>query len=337
MDDSAFGTAESRAAGTEPVFRAMAEPTRRRLLQVLTLEELKVSELVEVLGQPQSTLSRHLRVLREAGLVRDRREGASSLYVASSRHADDGTGDDDLSGLLLGWLKRNPLPTALAERLRGVVARRRSDGVGFFNRIGRKWEELRRGAFGESFAFEAFLSLLPRAWRVVDIGAGTGEILPALASHFDHVVAVEPAEAMLACARQRVASRVSPEVSFCQGSLSPLPLADGSADLAIAMLVIHHLRHPEAALAELHRVLRPGGRVLLVEQEAHENQDFYERMQDFWWGFAPGDLSERLRRVGFRHVRPWRLTTTREAPGAADAPPLFALTGERADSGGSVQ
>ena len=100
--------------------------------------------------------------------------------------------------------------------------------------------------------------------------------------------------------------------------------------MALAILVVHHVEDPSKALAELHRVLKPGGRVLIVEQSSHENQTFYERMQDLWWGFSPDELSRQLTEAGFSNVRTRPLRTVTSSSSATDAPGLFAMIGQRA-------
>lgn len=312
------------------VFRALSDPTRRALFHLLTVEELNVSELVRILGQPQSTISRQLKILRDAELVHDRRDGTISWYSAPADRSESADGRRvGLASLVHDWIKGQALPPPLAERLRQMI-RRRDGGSSFFNRLGKRWDELRSAAFGKAFAAESFLCLLPGNWTVADIGTGTGYLLPLLARQFEQVIAVEPAEAMLACARQRVADHGLSNVSFHQGGLGEVPLPAQTCDLALAMLVLHHVEAPAKALCELHRIVRPGGRVLIVEQEAHESQAFYERMQDLWWGFPPEELARQLSEAGFHDVRHHRLSTISDER-AADAPGLFTLTGQRAN------
>jgi|CXWL01.1.fsa_nt_gi ArsR family transcriptional regulator len=305
------------------VFRAFAETTRRRILQLLSREELNVSELVAILRQPQSTISRHLRVLRTAGLLRDRRAGTTSFYrVIIDDH------QDVVGKLLCDWIRKTPLPDSMARTLERVV-RRRDQSQGFFDRLGRRWDELRSAAFGEVFTTEAFLSLLPPTWTVADIGTGTGYLLPLLAASFETVIGVDPADTMLECARQRVREAGRANVTFHQGDLSQLPIEDGVCDLVIACLVLHHVVDPPAALNELHRIVRAGGRLLLVEQQLHENQDFFETMQDRWWGFDASDLAEQVVAAGFDGVRHHPLNSAAGRSRSVEAPGLFVLTAER--------
>lgn len=311
------------------ILRALAEPTRQRIVQVLTHEELNVSELVEILNQPQSTVSRHLRVLREADLIRDRRLGTSSLYSAVTSPEDDDIPENDVRGFMVRWLSHEPLPDAIDERLHRVLSSRGGSATGFFNRLGKRWDELRTEAFGELFALEAFLPLMPHEWKVADIGSGTGYLLPVLASNFSEVVAVDPAESMLECGRQRIADCGAENVTFHRGELGKLPLPSGTIDLAVAFLVLHHIKDPQPALAEIRRVLRRGGRALIVEQEAHENQSFYERMKDLWWGFVPTELEKMATETGFRDVSSRRLQTAAATNGRVESPSLFVVTARK--------
>ena len=303
----------------------MAVPARQRLLQVLLCEELSVSELVEIMRLPQSTISRHLKVLRSAGLAKDRRNGTAVLYSATPSPG----GINALESVVLAWLRERPLSKVLQDRLQRVLRKRSDSTVDFFERLGNRWDDLRRAAFGDSFAAEAFLSLLPQKWTVVDVGAGTGFLLPLLAEHFANVIAIEPAAAMLECARQRIMERGRQNVTFHVSGVEQLPLEDRVCELAIACLVLHHVAKPEQALREMHRILKPGGRLLLVEQEEHQHHEFHEVMQDRWWGFDPIVFGDQVVGAGFGEVRSHRLATAKPGSGTVEAPDLFVLTGRR--------
>jgi len=309
----------------ERLFRALSDATRQRIVQLLIIEELNVSELVELLRQPQSTISRHLKVLRAASLIVDRRDGVTTFY-----RVRQGTTDaKELGALVLNWFRDHPLPRPLRDRLTRVLRGRKDAPGGFFERLGKRWDDLRKAAFGEVFATEAFVSLLPAEWTVADIGTGTGYLLPMLADNFARVIAVDPAATMLECARQRVNDHSAANVEFHQGDLSRLPITDQACGLAIALLVLHHVARPAEALAELRRVVRPGGRLLLVEQQSHENQKFYETMQDHWWGFDANDLAGQVRAAGFGAVRHHPLGSASNSAKSLEAPSLFVITGER--------
>jgi ArsR family transcriptional regulator len=308
---------------SEQILRVFADPTRRTLLGLLRGKELSVSELVEVLGQPQSTVSRHLKQLRQAGLIRERRDGATTYSTRAP--AGNDMPEASLSRRLLEWMDDEPLGAAYRDRLAAVLDRRRQASRAFFARVGDKWDALREVAFGTTFHLEAMVALLPSSWTVADIGSGTGYALPILARRFRTVVAVDPVMEMIAACRRRLAVH-NGNVMLVQGDLARLPLAEESFDLALAVLVLHHAAAPWEALRELGRVLRVGGRVLIVEQQPHENESFRERMQDQWWGFDAAVVADRLRETGFMDVE---CTLLPACGRAADSPGLYAVTARR--------
>ncbi len=308
-------------ANPDLIFRALADETRRRTLTVLTQHELSVSELVSVLDQPQSTVSRHLRVLRDALLIRDRRNGKAVLYsVAVSGPRPH---DSDPSGGIMDWLGQQALPRSLKGRLDSVLRERKEMSREFFDSLGRQWDTLRLDSFGSRFELEAFMALLPDNWTVADIGTGTGYMLPLLARHFRRVIGVEPASRMIEAATERVEREGLENVELRTGELEELPISNGSVDLALAVLVLHHVASPASAVSELRRISRAGGALLLVEQYAHQSESFRTRMQDRWWGFEPGELITWLEAAGFGDCRYVRLATVEHAD---DTPELFAVT-----------
>lgn len=326
---------------SELIFKALADTTRQRILRVLSAQELSVSELVEVLDQPQSTISRHLKVLRDAGLLVDRRSGATVLHstcpvppqpgdsgeaLGNGNNGEPAGGSGGLRNRLLSWIGSQPLSEEFHERLDRVNRSRHAEGAAFFDTIGARWDQLRVEAFGEVFQLEALSWLLPSDWTVADVGTGTGHLLGLLSSRFAQVIAVDPAEAMLEAARHRPDLAGADNISFRAGSLEQLPIDSGSLDLAIASLVLHHVGEPAAALAELRRCVRSGGRVLLIEQETHHHTEFHERMGDRWWGFEPDRLAEWIRQAGFTGVKVHPLPTARPtARRGIESPRLFAL------------
>jgi len=310
----------------EVVFKAMADGTRRRIMQLVARQELSVSELVGCLSQPQSTISRHLKVLREAGLLVDRREANTVLYSAVENTGHNG-GDENLHGHVREWVGQQELPPALGRRLDRVLADRQTRATEFFSREGHRWDQLRLESFGATFHLEALATLLPADWIAADIGTGTGYLLPTLAETFRKVIAVDPVPEMLDLARRRCRVQKLRNVTFRRGDLSRLPIQDGHVDLALAVLVLHHVPSPEGALGELFRITKPGGRLLIVEQRTHHLESFHERMHDRWWGFEPGKLAEAAAAAGFDQVRHRPLSTE---PVVAETPELFTLTGRRA-------
>lgn len=306
----------------EIVFKAMADRTRQRTLSILRRHELSVSELVEVLDQPQSTVSRHLKVLRDAGLIRDRRDGNTVMYSIPSM--SNGDGRADLPGRLMEWVDQQPLTTSLGLRVEKVLDRRRDMSRAFFDRVAQQWDTLREESFGNEFQWEAFLGLLPDEWTVADIGTGTGYMLPTLSRYFHRVIGVDPIDRMLIEAQHRLETHQLNNVDLHRGDLDRLPIHEQAVDLAIAILVLHHVPNPKEAIKELYRIVKRAGRVLIVEQNAHESESFRERMQDRWWGFEADDFCTMLERAGFQNVRSQPMMNVKLSD---DAPELFVVTG----------
>ena len=309
----------------ETLFKALADRTRQRTVGLLMRHELSVSELVEVLHQPQSTISRHLRILRDAKLIQDRRNGSAVLYsVVPTDKGNRGSNGSNLAANVLKWMGEQELAPDLEKRLNAVIRQRREMSDRFFSRVGQHWDTLREESFGDRFHLEAWLALLPHKWTVADLGTGTGYLLPALAAHFDQVIGVDPVETMLEAARGRLALQDVSNVELRHGDLSDLPIADVSVDLAVAILVLHHVPVPIDALNELRRITRGGGRVLIVEQVVHDDESFRDRMQDRWWGFAPDTICGQLENLGYAGIRSQVLATVEPS---GDAPELFVITG----------
>ncbi|MCB9865708.1 MAG: metalloregulator ArsR/SmtB family transcription factor [Phycisphaerales bacterium] len=314
-------------AEPDNLLKALADPTRRRILQVLAASELGVNDLVTVLHLPQSTVSRQLKTLRDAGLVDARHERTSATYFPLLGANGDAHG---LRDHLLHWLRDQELPAPLRMRLRQVLRSRQTENDAYFARVANHWDRMRTDFFGPSFHLEALTALLPSTWTVADMGTGTGYLLPQLAAAFTHVHAVDPVAEMLEAARSRVALAGLTNVEFHAGTASAVPLPGEALDLCVASLVLHHEPEPAQALCELHRVLRRGGRLLIIEQSAHHEQAFHDLMQDRWWGFEMDALAADVTSAGFIDVR-WRMLATAEPANASapQAPQLFVMTATR--------
>jgi 2-polyprenyl-3-methyl-5-hydroxy-6-metoxy-1,4-benzoquinol methylase len=233
----------------------LADPFRGRVLLLLEDQELSVSELCAVLQQPQSTVSRHLKVLSDGGWLGSWRDGTSNLYRLAAGQLDAEAGE------LWRLVRRQvaDLPAAAQDRARrnAVLRARRARSKEFFAAAAGEWDRLRRELFGAPAESVPLLGLLDPGWTVGDLGCGTGATAELLAPFVSRVIAVDESAEMLAAARERLAAR---NVDLRQGALEALPVADGELDAAVLMLVLHHLADPAAVLAEAARALAPGGR-----------------------------------------------------------------------------
>lgn len=290
------------------LLKVLGDPTRLRILGLLECEELSVGELSRALAMAQSRVSNHLRVLRETELLVERHAGKSTFL----RHAlvsGDGAqrGPEGFAGRL--WLtlreRLSSLPEHSADLLRldGVLAERRPDGD-FFDRVAGEWDKI-RGDFASGQARQrAAASLIARETVIADLGSGTGYMADALTGLVDRVLCVDRSLGMLAEAQKRFARRPEgAQVEFRVGELDALPLADGEVDGVLAGMVLHHLPSPHAAVREMRRSLRPGGRLAILELAPHKEGWVRESLGDRHLGLEPQDIVAALERAGFEEAR----------------------------------
>jgi ArsR family transcriptional regulator len=299
----------------------LGDPTRARLLLLLQGRELSVSELCAVLQAPQSTVSRHLKALADGGWVTSRREGTVRWYSL------DRDALDDAMRRLWAVVREEVASTVPAiqdgQRLPAVLRERRTRSKEFFSSESAEWDRVRDELFGPDFALGALPGLLDPTWDIGDLGCGTGLLAATLAPHVRRVVAVDESSAMLVEARSRLSSR--PNVDVRQADLETLPLGDRELDAATLILVLHHVPSPEAVLREAARVMRPGGRILVVDMLPHDRDDIARPMGHVWMGFAPETIEAWLMAVGFVDVRNVHMPVDPRAKG----PALFVASAER--------
>jgi len=290
---------------------ALADPTRSRLVALLERHELTVSELCAILQLPQSTVSRHLKVLVDDGWVTSRAEGTSRLYRIEAR-LDDGA--QRLWTIVREELDRTSAGAQDARRLESVIAQRRTRSRAFFSSAAGTWDGLRAELFGRS-ADQAFLGLLDDRWVVGDLGCGTGWLTALIAPFVRRVVSVDASPEMLEAATRRLEG--TPNVDFRAGDLEKLPLEDETLDLAVVALVLPYVAVPETALTEAYRALKPDGRILIVDMMPHQREEYRQQMGHLWLGFSREELGGWIRAAGFRRPRYRPLPVDPEAKGPA--------------------
>lgn len=264
---------------------ALSDVNRGRLLLLLEEQELTVSELQAVLQQPQSTVSRHLKILGTAGWVVSRVAGTSRWYSVDPDHLDQTaarlwhTVREEFRGL--------PAAAHDRHRLRSILQARRSTSKAFFSSSAGQWDALRREMFGANAQLTGLLGLLDDDWVVGDLGCGTGQVAAGLAPFVQRVISVDDSPEMLAAARDRLADY--PNVEIRRGELEELPVEDRQLDVAILFLVLHHIVEPARVIAQAHRALKPGGRLLIVDMMPHDREEYRVDMGHAWMGFS-GDV-----------------------------------------------
>lgn len=300
---------------------ALADTTRSRLLLLLERHELTVGELCAVLRLPQSTVSRHLKLLADEGWVGSRPEGARRLYRARLERLEASA--RRLWQVVRAEASATPAALQDAQRLEAVLAQRRSRSQLFFSTAAGEWDRLRAELFGRRADLLALLGLLDERWTVADLGCGTGHVAEAVAPFVARVIAVDDAPAMLAAARERLADQAHVEVR--RGDLCALPIEDASLDAAVLFLVLHYQADVAGVLAEVARVLRSGGRLLIADMLPHDREEFRERMGHVWLGFSAEQIQGWLAAAGFAAARYRPLPVDPDARG----PALFAASARR--------
>src|SRR5438093_7735805 len=278
---------------------SLADTTRSRILLLLDRHELTVSQLCGIMQLPQSTVSRHLKALLDAGWVASRAEGTSNLYSMTRA-------DVDATARRLWLLVREqvgPTPAAAQDqrRLRAALAERRTKSQEFFSASAGQWARVRDELYGDRFHLAAFAAFAQREWVVGDLGCGTGQVSAAIAPFVRHVVAVDASAAMLQAAKKRL--QRFDNVDLRRGDLEALPIEDARLDAATLMLVLHYVPEPERALAEVSRVLKPGGRLILVDMLPHDRDSYRQQMGHVWLGFSEDQMTRLLIDAGFGRIR----------------------------------
>jgi len=301
---------------------ALSDATRCRMLLLLEKNELTVSELCEVLQLPQSTVSRHLKVLSDAGLAISRRDGTSRFYTAS---LTDGAGATRKLWLAVREpVAATPASDQDAHRLKGVLASRRSKSEAFFAESASEWDRLRDELFGRQFCVRAMFGFFDPDMVVGDLGCGTGQVTAGLAPYVGRVIAVDGSGEMLQAARRRL--QEFDNVAIRRGDLEALPIEEGELDAAALVLVLHHLPQPGRVLREAARVLKPGGRLVVVDMLPHEREEYKQQMGHVWLGFSRDRITAELAETGFERVAVRALPPE---PGVK-GPTLFAASCRRA-------
>jgi DNA-binding transcriptional ArsR family regulator/protein-L-isoaspartate O-methyltransferase len=280
------------------LYRVLSEPIRLRLLALAAEEELGIGELAELLGEGQPNISRHAAALRQAGLLRDRREGTRTLVRVASETAQDAVVADALaSGRAL--CERDGSLARIAEVLRG----REAAAHEFFAHPGKPKVDVRPAEIGAYLATLA--PLLPRCTLGLDAGTGDGRLLEVLAPIYERVIAVDRSAAQLARARERVDARGFRNVDFVQAELDARELRSSvgaGADAVFASRVLHHAPRPASVVAQLGSLCAPGGTLVVLDYARHEDESMREQA-DVWLGFEPTELRRFARAAALEDVR----------------------------------
>jgi SAM-dependent methyltransferase len=304
---------------------ALADPTRSRILLLLDGRELTVGELCAVLQLPQSTVSRHLKTLSDEGWVVARGEGTSRFYSMVQSRLDPAA--KRLWHVVREQVSTGPIAAHDLRRLDGVLAQRvalrRSRSQVFFSTSHAAWDAMRSEMIGKRTDLLALLDLLDERSVVGDLGCGTGHVSELLAPCVGRVIAVDESGPMLSDARQRLKKWANVELR--SGNVEELPIENAELDFAVLFLVAHFIADPAALMREVQRVLKPGGKLLLVDFIIHERADYAIQLGHVWQGFDEAQVLDWLAKTGFNGGRYRALPADPSATG----PTLFAATARK--------
>jgi ubiquinone/menaquinone biosynthesis C-methylase UbiE/DNA-binding transcriptional ArsR family regulator len=278
--------------------KILSDSTRLRLLALLLKEELSVAELQEILGMAQSRISSQLALLRQAGFVTDRRDGKKAFY---SLHADLTPKQLSLLHAACDSVAELPESTEDRDNLERTLQKRRRVSEQYFNLIagklgknycpGRSWEAIGHLA----------LRLVPDI-TVADLGAGEGLISQLLAQRAARVWCIDNSERMVEVGTELARKNGLANLTYKLGDIEKVPLPDKSVDLAILSQALHHASHPQTAVDEAYRILKPGGQLLVLDLKDHTFEQAHELYGDLWLGFKENTLHGFLKKAGFQKV-----------------------------------
>jgi ubiquinone/menaquinone biosynthesis C-methylase UbiE len=279
--------------------KALADPLRLRVLAAVAEEELTVGEVQEVVDSVQSSVSRNLAILREAGFVQDRKEG-TSVYFSVRRNMPEPA--VELFKSLQSRLAEIPEVKRDQARLQECRRRRLRKSESYFASVAGDWERIRKSYFDDRVTSLSIEKLLPRDLTLADIGCGTGSLTFELARFARKVIGVDSSHEMLRRARAIAKERDLENVEFRQGDALELPLPSRSVDAAFCVMVLHFLADPARAMAGLCRITRPGGSVILVDLVQHKQEWMREQMAHQWLGFDRPAIERWFRQAGANAV-----------------------------------
>lgn len=278
--------------------KTLADPTRLRILNLLYREELSVAELQEALAMAQSRISSQLAILRQSELVEDRRDGKKSYYSIASRIP---AAEATLMEAAIASVADSPEIDEDLAALERVMNKRRRQAEEYFNLIagrlgknycpGRSWEGI--GHF--------LLHLVPSI-RVADLGAGEGMISQLLARRAEYVYCVDSSPRMVEVGAELAQRNGLENVKYLLGDIESVPLKNASVDLALLSQALHHAIHPEKAIQEAFRILKPKGRLVILDLKEHSFEKAHELYADNWLGFAENKLHGWIKAAGFENV-----------------------------------
>jgi ubiquinone/menaquinone biosynthesis C-methylase UbiE len=274
-------------------FKSLADETRLRLLQLLSIHELNVNEIVEILEMSQPRISRHLKILTDHQLLSFRRDGLWIFYTAKSH----GDGSRFIKAVKPLFEKETMFSNDL-EKAGKIIEKRAKESTRFFDSIAEDWEKLKTDIIGEFELNDFILKHLSPGQPIVDLGCGTGDLMLSLKKKHTHVIGVDKSLKMLEEARKRF-SGAKRKFDLRIGEIEHLPLGNAEAEVAIINMVLHHLVSPLAAFKEINRILKNNGHFAIIYFLKHHQENMRMKYGDRWLGFHEKEIKKWLAQTGF--------------------------------------
>ncbi|OHD63301.1 MAG: ArsR family transcriptional regulator [Spirochaetes bacterium RBG_13_51_14] len=274
-------------------FKALADQTRLRLLNLLLRHELSVNEIVSVMGMGQSRISRHLKILTDCGLLKSRRDGLWVFYSACREGR--GASFNDLVREFIAGDTDLAVDYAMME---GILKEERREKTRFFDSIASDWDKIKQDIVGGLDISKEIMDRIARCGVAVDLGCGTGELLPIIRQKAKKVIGVDKSPKMLEEAERRLAAN-SRGIELRIGEIEHLPMRDREADAAVFNMVLHHLSSPDAGIDEAGRVLKSGGSLIIVDLDKHQDEEMRKKYDHRWLGFTRRNVERWLSDGGF--------------------------------------
>jgi len=280
--------------GTVNYFKALADETRLRILNLLNGNELHVNEIVGILGMGQSRISRHLKILSDASLITSRKDGLWVFYRASDR---------DFPGQVIGLLnvilkRENPYALDIS-RMNEYIKKRREKGKEYFNAVASDWKRIRGEILGELDLNSEIVAAMRKCACAADLGCGNGELAGLILAKSGKVIGVDRSTGMLDEAGRYLEASGRGRFNLRLGELSHLPIRDGEADCTVINMVLHYLDEPAAAFPEASRITGKGGRLIVAELETHVDESMRRIYGHRWLGFSRETIEGWISENGF--------------------------------------
>ncbi len=285
-------------SSTLKFLRALSDPTRLRIVSLLDKDELSVNELQEITRMGQSRISTHLGLLQDSGFVQSRRDGKRTFYKLNP---DANHGAREFVQLAIRGASELPEHESDQINLKRILARRRQQQQVYFNQVAGRFDRI----YGPGRSWQAFGQLLLRILpplTVADLGSGEGLLSELLARRCRRVIAVDNSEKIVAFAAAKAKKNNLKNLEFRHGDLQNPPIENESVDLVILSQALHHAEEPLRALEAAHRILKPGGQVMILDLVKHQFERAHDAYGDRWLGFAESNLQQWLEQAGFKRI-----------------------------------